>query len=413
MKERDKTRDPVAGFFAELKRRRVLQIGGAYIAGAWLGAEILAFLFEQFLAPDWTYRFVAIVLVVGFPLTMVLAWVVQLQEDGSWALDSERGDHRTLAAAIALGLLVTAGLSWLLVPEREPEAAYQPLPNSLAVVPSGDAGDLYRSLIAGLEQSRKLTLVRPDPSELPGDLYKYGRSLGVAYLASGGINVQLLDVANEKVAWSQSFENDAQQVVATSNAIANGLLEAMSLPSLSREEFTGTNNILAYETYLSGRLKAAELDDDALRTAIDKFQKAINLDRGYVRAYIGLAEALYELRDGGALPTEQQQTLDSRAAAAAEMAQKLDRHSGAAISLLGLTSANRQVRIQAFERAIELDPDHHPSYYRYALQMKEDGNVEDAARLMQRALVLCPDNELYRDELAVILDLRDGVLVRK
>ena len=95
--------NPVTGFLAELKRRRVLHMGGAYVAGAWLGAEILNFLLEQFQAPDWTYRFLAIVFVVGFPVAMVVAWIVQVQEDGSWAIDPARGDLKTLAAAIALG----------------------------------------------------------------------------------------------------------------------------------------------------------------------------------------------------------------------------------------------------------------------------------------------------------------------
>ena len=93
----DRRLNLVTSFFGELKRRRVLQMGGAYIAGAWVGVEILHFLLEQFLAPDWTYRFVAIVFVIGFPLTMVLAWVLQVQDDGSWALDPARGDHHTLA----------------------------------------------------------------------------------------------------------------------------------------------------------------------------------------------------------------------------------------------------------------------------------------------------------------------------
>ena len=163
----DRRRNAVAAFFAQLKRRRVLQMGGAYIAGAWVGVEILHFLLEQFLAPDWTYRFVAIVFVVGFPLAMVLAWIVQVQDDGSWALDPARGDHRTLAAAIVLGVLVTAGLSWLIVPEREPEPVYDPLPNSLAVMPVADAEDFYRELPVALERSRELTLVRLEQGDPP------------------------------------------------------------------------------------------------------------------------------------------------------------------------------------------------------------------------------------------------------
>ena len=60
--------NPIAGFFAELRRRRVLHIGGVYIAGAWLGTEILTFLLEQAMAPAWAFRLLAIIFVVGFPV---------------------------------------------------------------------------------------------------------------------------------------------------------------------------------------------------------------------------------------------------------------------------------------------------------------------------------------------------------
>ena len=395
--------NPVASFFGELKRRRVLQIGGAYIAGAWLGVEILHFLLEQFLAPDWTYRFVAIVFVVGFPLAMVLAWIVQVQDDGSWALDPARGDHRTLAGAIILGILVTAGLSWLIVPERAPEPAYDPLPNSLAVVPVADADDYYRALIAGLEQSRELTLVHLQPGDPPDDPYGFGRSLGVTHLVFGARDLRLLDIVVEKVVWEQTL------APAEPLRIANGLLTAMSLPALTREEFMGTDDALAYEAYLSGRRHAAEQTASALRAAIDEYLRAIDLDRGYVRAHVGLAEAIYDLLEIDTLEAGEWDDLRSRAEAAAELAQKLDRESAAAISLLGLAAVNRQLRIQAFERAIELDPDHVPSYYRYALQMKADGNLIDAERLINRAITLRPMNVRFREELASIRDLQQTV----
>jgi tetratricopeptide (TPR) repeat protein len=57
-------------------------------------------------------------------------------------------------------------------------------------------------------------------------------------------------------------------------------------------------------------------------------------------------------------------------------------------------------------RTLELDPDHYMSYYRYALQMKEDGDFEDAEQLMRHAIKLRPMNPRFRRELAVILDLQ-------
>jgi adenylate cyclase len=410
-------RHPIAAFFAELKRRRVLHMGGAYIAGAWLGAEILNFLLEQFQAPDWTYRFLAIVFVVGFPLAMVLAWIVQVQEDGSWAIDPARGDLKTLAAAITLGLLVTAGLSWLIVPERPPEAAYEPLPNSLAVVPFVDDEALYRSLMAGLEQFRALTLVRLGQVDDPADPLAFGKTLQVGSLAfatrvgSGdgkSLELKLLDVVQGNVIGSQSFELDTGSTIATSHAMANDLLQAMALPALTPEQFMGTDDVQAFERFLAGKYQTAMLTDSSLRSAIGEFQRAIELDPGYARAHAGLAEAIYELLALGDLADADRSRLDSRARTAVDIAQKLDRTSADAISLLALGTANRQLRVQAFERALELDPDHCMSYYRYALQMKNDGNLDEAEKLIRRALLFCPSDTRIRAELENILQLREG-----
>lgn len=416
--------NPIVSFFAELMRRRVLHIGGAYIAGAWLGAEILNFLFEQFQAPDWAYRLLAIIFVVGFPVTMGLGWVIQVQEDGTWAIDPSRGEHKTLAIAITLGLLITAGLSWLIIPEKVPEAAYEPLPSSLAVLPFADSGatpieqtvadTLYRSLMEGLEQSPELTLVRLGPGEQPADLLAFGESLGVASLASGRfsqspegtrIELQLLDIVLGEEIWTQSFAWDSTQIIEISNGIANGLLEAMALPAMSQKKFTGTNNREAYEAFLTGEEHATARTDGMLTLAIEDFQRAIDLDPGYTQAYVGLAQSIYELIELSEPPEAEQLTLKERARRAVDIAQKLDPESADAMSLLGLVQENRQMRIVAFERALELDPDHYMSFYRYAMQMKEDGDLEEAERLMNRAITLRPMSARFRNELADILRL--------
>ncbi len=240
----------------------------------------------------------------------------------------------------------------------------------------------------------------------------FGQSLGVAGLAVGRftqspdgarIEMQLLDVSLEEVIWSQAFDWDPTQIIEISNAIANGMLEAMALPALSQKKFTGTDSSEAYEALLTGEEHAAAWSAEMLTLAIEDYQRAIDLDRAYVQAYIGLAQTIYDLVDLSDLPEAEQQALVERAGVAVDIAQKLDRESANAISLLGLGTENRQLRIQAFERALELDPDHYMSYYRYAMQMKEDGNLEEAERLIRRAIQLRPMSARFRTELAGIL----------
>lgn len=406
-----------SGFLAELRRRRVLQMGGAYIAAAWLGAEILNFLLEQFQAPDWTYRFLAIAFVVGFPVAMVIAWIVQVQEDGSWAIDPARGDLKTLAAAVALGLLATAGLSWLIVPERQPEPVYEPLPNSLAVVPFQDHDDLYRSLMAGLEESPSLVLVRLRNAGDAVDPVAFGRDLEVASLAvvqpsssgeSKSLELRLHDIVQERLVELESFELETGNAIATSHAMANWLLEALALPPMTPEQLMGTEDVQAYELFVAGKYQSTQLSAASLRTAIDEFQRAIELDPGYARAHAALADAIYELLAFSDVAQEERSRLESRARTAVDTAQKLDRASADAISLLGLGTSNRQLRVQAFERALELDPDHYMSYYRYALQMRDEGDLDEAEKLIRRAILFSPADSRFHAELENILRLREG-----
>jgi tetratricopeptide (TPR) repeat protein len=396
----------MSGFFAELKRRKVLQIGGGYIAGAWLVTEVLSFLFDQFqapdwgyrlIAPDWGYRLIAIVFVAGFPISMILAWMIQVREDGSWTLDPSRGQRRTLALAIVIGFAITVGL-----PRTETEPRYQPLPGSLAVLPFVPAADtasaqtaaesLYFSVMEGLEQAAGLTLIRLRPSEQSDDPQAFAESLGVAALASGrmvqseaGMTVEVTfrDVTVGEVTWADDFPWEPTRGIEAANGIANGLLQAMGLSKLDERQFAGT-----------------------LAAAIEDYQTAIDLDAGFVQAYIGLAQSLYDLADLAGTEGDEREEMERRAGRAVNIAQRLEPESADALSLIGLGQSNRQMRIVAYERALELDPDHYMSYYRYALQMKADGELEEAERLIRRAISLQPRSARFRDELAAILELQ-------
>lgn len=424
-REAKKKKHPIGDFIAELRRRRVLQIGGAYIAGAWLGAEILNFLFEQFQAPDWAYRLLAIVFVVGFPISMALAWTIQVCEDGRWEIDPSRGDFRTLTAAIVIGAVVTAGLSWLILPQREPPPAYEPLPASLAVLPlirSGGtpgaqaaADTLYRSLMEGLEASPDITLVRLGPSAPPADVLEFGRSLGVGALATavvadspGGevVQVEFHDMISGSMTWSDAYPWDPTRIVETAADIANGLRSAMQLPPLSQDRFAGTSEPEAYAAFLRGEELAAAWTDESLGRSIGEFQRAIEIDPGFVQAYVGLAQAIYDRIEQSDPTAEDRAAMDERARRAVEIAQKLDPESPDALSLLGYGQENRQMRIVAYERALELDPGHALSYFRYALQMQADGDLEQAERLMLRAIALQPMNSRFRRAMAEIFRLQ-------
>lgn len=68
--------------FLELRRREVFRTAGLYVGVCWIAIEVSSVLLPAFDAPEWAIRAIIIVALIGFPITIVLAWVYDLTEDG-------------------------------------------------------------------------------------------------------------------------------------------------------------------------------------------------------------------------------------------------------------------------------------------------------------------------------------------
>src|SRR5947208_16483682 len=69
-------------FFAELKRRHVYKVATAYAIVAWLLMQVASQLFPFFEIPNWAVRLVVLLLIIGFPVALILAWAFELTPDG-------------------------------------------------------------------------------------------------------------------------------------------------------------------------------------------------------------------------------------------------------------------------------------------------------------------------------------------
>lgn len=409
------------GFFSELRRRRVLQVAGAYIAIAWLVTEIVGFLLEQAGAPGWTLRLLAIVFIVGFPVATVLAWVIQRQQDGKWLVDSSRGQRRIVVAAIVLGIATTAGLSWLILPSVPEAPAYEPIPDSVAILPLVGEEDppgvravgdtLLVALQEGLGRSRRLNQVTLKYDMPPANLSAFGREYRVAYLllgrviqAAGGLRIEmkLLDVGMDEARWSTEVNWDATRIRETGTVIANDVLETMGLETLTEKEFAGTDNRAAYDALLEGFAGQRGLTSANQLPAIEAFQRAVDLDPEYVEAYVGLAQTIYVFLFSGP-PGEERRAWEQRARSAIDMALQLDARSAEAISIMGLWEDNPELKARAYRRALELDPDHEMSYFRLGMLMLQEDDLQEAERLIRKALDFFPQSANMRGDLAVVL----------
>ena len=98
-------------FVAELKRRNVLKVGAAYLVVAWLLIQVVATLAPQLQLPDWAPRLITLVLMIGFPIAIVMAWVFEHAPEGLKVEPAPHGSKRVYAIAGALAL---AAVGWYL-----------------------------------------------------------------------------------------------------------------------------------------------------------------------------------------------------------------------------------------------------------------------------------------------------------
>ena len=68
--------------FSELMRRHVFRVGAAYLVVAWLLLQIFEVVLPTLQLPDWTVTLVTVLLALGFPVTLYLAWTYDIVPDG-------------------------------------------------------------------------------------------------------------------------------------------------------------------------------------------------------------------------------------------------------------------------------------------------------------------------------------------
>ena len=98
---------------AELKRRKVFKVGAAYAVVAWLAVQGASIAFPAFEAPAWAMRVFIFVALLGLPVALVLAWVLEATPEGM-RVDPARTGTRAMVAVAAV--LAIAAIGWFVAP---------------------------------------------------------------------------------------------------------------------------------------------------------------------------------------------------------------------------------------------------------------------------------------------------------
>ena len=84
---------PLGTFWSELKRRKVMRVAITYAVVAWIAIQVSATVFPMFDIPIWAARLVALLLLIGFPVAIILAWAFELSPDGIKTTKAARIDN--------------------------------------------------------------------------------------------------------------------------------------------------------------------------------------------------------------------------------------------------------------------------------------------------------------------------------
>ena len=430
-------------FLDELRRRNVFRVAALYAGVGWLVVEISATVLPTFKAPEWILQVLIALVVLGFPLALVLAWVFQLtpeglqrDEDVDPSLSGVDPRRRQLGLVVAvIGLAAAASFSlgrygWGAA-EEERRAADD---RSVAVLPfenmSGDATNdpftvgIHDDLLTQLSKIRSLKTIsrtsvlqyRSTTKTIP----QIASELGVATILEGGvqragdrvrINAQLIDATSDEHLWSESYDRQlsAANIFAIQSEIATSIASALQA-TLTRDEqrrldTAPTLDLAAVETYFLGKQLLEQRTAEALFAALEYFKQVIALDPDYALAHSGLADAYFLLPEYVA-DMDPRLTWE-RSEAAATRALELDPDLPEALTSMGW---NRLIHHYDWEeaeallrRALEIQNNSSGALHWLSHVLSWQGQHEEAIAQATRAVEVDPNSRLMEMNLSYIL----------
>lgn len=423
----------MADFWRRLRQRKLVQWALAYAAGAFAllqGVDIIA---QQFGWPEGLQRGITLALVLGFFVTLVLAWY-----------HGERGAQRVSGAellVLALLLAVGGGVLWRFndvppvpVPERvapavpasAPETVAPPA-KSIAVLPfenlSRDPDNEY--FVAGMQD---LILTRlADIGDLkvisrtsteqyashPDNLKQIARELGVAHIVEGSvqkvgndvlISVQLVDSRTDHHVWAESYQRTLDNIFGVEGEVAGRIAEALqarlTTPEAAAVAQVPTTNPQAYDDYLRGlnfdRLAFKGDFAGNVPQAIAAYKRAVAEDPGFALAWAELSIERAIARFWGVdQSVANLQAAELEAKRALTLAPRLSEAHAAMGFVQRFLHHDFAASRDEFQQAVDLRPNDSGALANLAVADWNLWNLDAAIKAMRRAIALDPQESGY------------------
>ena len=426
-------------FFTELKRRNVYKVAVAYAVVAWLLMQIASQIFPFFEIPNWVVRLVVLLLIIGFPVALIIAWAFEVTPEGikrTEAADAtgQRSRGGAWIYIVLIGAVLSVGLFFVgrytagHATPRQSEAAIAIPQKSIAVLPllneSGDPKDEYFSdglseeLIAALAQISGLKVIGrsssfrfKDRKEEPKTI---GEKLGVSTLLDGTVRKQgdrvrivaeLVNAADGIQLWTRTFDRELKDIFAVQEEIAKAVAESLKVTLLGSDsaQRSAPTNVEAHNAYLQGHFHFQRRNLEDYRKAVAYFDQAIQLDPNYALAYAERSEAWMYIGD----LTGQHEPAWSNARSDAEKAVAIAPDLAEAHAALGFLRFFVDWKftegLHELRRAKELSPSNPMANDVLARAIGYLGRVDEAERQARQAVELDPLSVIAQSNLARVL----------
>jgi TolB-like protein len=448
-------------FFAELKRRNVYKVAVAYAIVAWLLIQVATQVFPFFEIPNWAVRLVVLLLILGFPIALFLAWAFEITPEGIKRAEdvspqesiTKHTGRKLIWTTFVLAVFAAGLLAFQLLRSKSTDTSRQnasaarteaatgspasaSIPEkSIAVLPFENLSDdkqnafftdgVQDEILTDLAKIADLkvisrTSVMQYKTGAQRNLREIAQQLGVAHLLEGSVqraggkvrvNAQLIDARTDGHQWAQSFDRDIADVFAIQSEIAKAIADQLQAKLSPSEKIAmeqrPTSDVAAFDLYSRAKTLLLSTSFSAnvkpnLLEAADLLNQAIARDPSFFQAYCQLAythDQLYFL------------ALDHTAArlalaeAAIQHAFRLRPDAGEA----HLTQAENLYRgyldydralseLEIARRTLPNDP-HIPELTGYI--RRRQGRQDEAVQSLQRALELDPRNFFTLQQIAL------------
>ena len=318
-----------ANFFAELKRRNVYKVAVAYAVVGWVIAQIATQIFPFLEIPNWVVRLVIMLIAIGFPIALVIAWAFEATPEGIKRTEVADAKHehsrgKTWIYVVAIGAAISVGLFFVgrYSAQRTVESGRPSGPSlpekSIAVLPFDNlsrdpdnaffAEGVQDEILTRLAKVADLKVIARTSTQkfksAPDDLRNVANQLGVMNILEGSVqkandqvrvNVQLINGLTNAHLWAEIYDRKLTDIFAVESDIAKTIADQLQAKLTGSEKqmiaAQATSDTTAYELYHKGRSLWGKRSGDNIPKAIALYEEAIAHDPNYALAYAGLSSA--------------------------------------------------------------------------------------------------------------------------